>query len=181
MIQTTLEFPPPASHSATIQLPVGKTFHTFTQGGRTFTPQEFANHSGIPVVIDGTEYRPKPVASFVRMFKPRFAPLVESGAKLQTVRPLPARLPQPGDRISLRTWTGLPYRSKQRILRESIIERVAFCNIGTAGIRLDDYHVPPDDFARADGFRDFADLLAWFEETHALPFAGIAIFWRPVS
>lgn len=55
---------------------------------------------------------PKSPASFVRMFKPHFALLVESGAKAQTVRPTPKRMPKPGDRISLRCWSGAPYRSK---------------------------------------------------------------------
>lgn len=35
--------------------------------------------------------------TFVRLFHPRFAGLVESGAKLQTVRPSPKRMPKPGD------------------------------------------------------------------------------------
>jgi hypothetical protein len=34
-----------------------------------------------------------------------------------------------------------------------------------------------DEFARADGFKDAADMLAWFSETHALPFEGILIRW----
>ena len=42
----------------------------------------------------------------VKLFKPQFSPLVESGLKLQTVRPTPKRMPKPGDRISLREWTG---------------------------------------------------------------------------
>jgi hypothetical protein len=40
-------------------------------------------------------------ASFVKTFKPQFAPLVERGEKLQTVRPVPKRMPKPKDRISL--------------------------------------------------------------------------------
>ena len=41
-------------------------------------------------------------SSFVRMFKPQFAGLVERGENLQTVRPIPKRMPKPGDKISLR-------------------------------------------------------------------------------
>ena len=40
-------------------------------------------------------------ASFVWMFKPQFAGLVERGEKLQTVRPPPKRMPKSGDKISL--------------------------------------------------------------------------------
>lgn len=47
-----------------------------------------------------------PRAHFVRMFKPQFAPMVENGTKLQTVRPRPKRMPKEGDAISLRCWTG---------------------------------------------------------------------------
>lgn len=61
---------------------------------------------------------------FVRLFQPRFAALVESGAKCQTVRPVPKRMPRPGDTLSLRCWVGAPYRSKQRVLREAVVERV---------------------------------------------------------
>lgn len=57
--------------------------------------------------------------NYVRMFKPQFAPLVESGKKLQTVRPTPKRMPKPGDKISLREWTGLPYRSNAVITESS--------------------------------------------------------------
>src|SRR5262245_11304591 len=41
---------------------------------------------------------PSGSANFVRMFKPQFAPMVESGQKCQTVRPTPKRIPHPGDR-----------------------------------------------------------------------------------
>jgi uncharacterized protein YqfB (UPF0267 family) len=55
------------------------------------------------------------------MFQPRFARLVESGAKTQTIRVKskakhPRPLPKPGDFLSLREWEGKPYRSKQRKL-----------------------------------------------------------------
>jgi hypothetical protein len=66
-----------------------------------------------------------PAARFVRMFKPRFARLVETGEKLQTIRPMPKRLPEIGDHLSLREWTGKPYRSKQRTLCEAIVIHVA--------------------------------------------------------
>lgn len=119
-----------------------------------------------------------PPKSFVRMFKPRFAALVEAGTKTQTVRPAPSRMPKAGDKLSLRTWTGKPYRSKQRVLREAVVERVAHCEITETSVILNSYAEPCDDFARADGFRDFFDMQNWFRETHGLPFEGIAIFWQ---
>ena len=119
-----------------------------------------------------------PPKSFVRMFKPRFAALVESGAKTQTVRPRPARMPKAGDKLSLRIWTGKPYRSKQRVIRDAIITSVAHFEITETSVILNSYAEPCDDFARADGFRDFFDMQNWFRETHGLPFEGVAIFWQ---
>jgi hypothetical protein len=117
-------------------------------------------------------------ASFVRMFKPQFAPMVEAGTKLQTVRPKPKRMPKPGDKISLRCWTDKPYRSKQRVLMESTITEVSMVDITENGIAVNSYAEPCDDFARADGFRDFFELRDWFRATHGLPFYGIVIHWH---
>jgi len=122
-------------------------------------------------------------ASFVRMFNPQFAPLVEAGTKLQTVRPVPKRMPKPGDKISLRAWTGKPYRSKQRVLMESTITHVDTFSIDTfPTMRINDirlkYRSACDEFARADGFEDYPALLEWFHKTHGLPFEGIVIHWH---
>lgn len=111
----------------------------------------------------------------VRLFQPRFASLVESGVKLQTLRKTPKRMPKVGSKISLRVWTGNPYRSKQRVLKESIITRVEPFDLDA--MRLDE-PAKRDAFARADGFADWADMLAWFVQTHGLPFRGILIAWQ---
>lgn len=122
-------------------------------------------------------------SSFVRMFKPQFAGLVERGEKTQTVRPTPKRMPRPGDRISLRCWTGKPYRSKQRVLMESTITRVETIRISAAGIMLLGggllaSRTMDDEFARADGFDHFPEMADWFQQTHGLPFDGIVIHWQ---
>ena len=117
----------------------------------------------------------------VRMFQPQFAPLVEAGTKRQTVRPTPMRMPKPGDKISLRMWTGKPYRSKQRVLREAIITEVAMVDITATGIVVNGYAEPCDAFAVADGFRDFFELRDWFKATHGLPFEGVVIKWCNVK
>lgn len=127
-----------------------------------------------------------PCASFVRLFKPQFAGPVERGEKLQTVRPTPKRMPKPGDKISLRAWTDKPYRSKQRVLMESTITKVDTFSIDTfPTMRINDlrlkYRSDCDEFARADGFPDYAALLDWFRNTHGLPFEGIVIHWSCVS
>lgn len=119
---------------------------------------------------------------FVRLFKPRFAPLVEQGKKLHTIRPVPKRMPRPGDRISLREWTGKPYRSKQRELRpETDITRVQDIVISRAGVRIDGEMITNfekvENFANADGFDTGTEMVEWFETTHGLPFTGILTHW----
>lgn len=132
-------------------------------------------------------------SSFVRMFKPRFAKLVKAGRKLQTIRPLPKRIPRCGDHLSLRRWLGKPYRSRQRILRKATVSRIEVCRIEKEGI-----FAPPGDgsllavlgvkyiyyngtsadrFARADGFKDWQEMREWFKAEHGLPFDGVIIFW----
>lgn len=116
------------------------------------------------------------------MFKPRFAPLVKSGQKRQTVRPWPKRVPQRGDIIDCREWAGKPYRSKQRRLREADIFNVRVIRIRNLksyvldGIKVD---LPRDlnAFAKADGFADWLEMVNWFKREHGLPFRGILILW----
>ena len=118
---------------------------------------------------------------FVRMFQPRFAPLVRSGQKCQTIRSWPARVPKVGDIIDCREWSGKPYRSKQI----SLIERPL---VGVKRVRIEHDRAwdvlneggvywsrisELDPFAKADGFRDWDDLIEWFTANHALPFEGI--------
>lgn len=121
----------------------------------------------------------------VKMFQPRFAPLVEGGVKLNTVRPTPKRMPRVGEKISLRAWTGKPYRSKQRVLRESTVRSVqeitiesaptmgCFIYINMIMLSL----IEATTFAVGDGFKSLKDMSTWFEETHGLPFKGILISW----
>jgi len=121
----------------------------------------------------------------VRTFQPRFAPLVENGTKKHTVRLTPKRMPKVGQAISLRKWSGLPYRSKQVILRESVITkieriRITFRNgknvIFINDKALDRYDA--DRFARNDGFECIGEMFKWFGDVHGLPFAGIVIHWK---
>lgn len=115
----------------------------------------------------------------VKMFKPAFSDAVRSGAKKQTVRPIPKRMPKVGTPISLREWTGAPYRSPQRGLRESTITAVHMIEIRPGSINVDLKPVARDEFAKADGFEDFSRMRDWFTETHgALPFTGILIKWE---
>lgn len=115
------------------------------------------------------------------MFKPQFAGKVRTGSKLQTIRPVPKRMPKPGDKISLRAWSGKPYRSKQEVLREAIIEEILPVEITDDGPILDGIELWGLEirlFAENDGFDTWEDMCEWFRTTHGLPFAGIFISWQ---
>jgi hypothetical protein len=119
--------------------------------------------------------------NFVRLFKPQFASLVENDLKFQTVRPCPKRMPRIGDTISLRSWTGTAYRSKQRILKNTVITQVSdieltsMHRIKLAGLILNFEDAVA--FAKADGFPSPGAMFEWFDNTHELPFVGIVIHW----
>jgi hypothetical protein len=81
---------------------------------------------------------------------------------------------RPGDVLSLRRWTGKPYRSKQEILRESVCSALTPIQINRWGIPC----VADDDkLARRDGFIGWREMREWFERTHGLPFHGWIIEW----
>ena len=118
----------------------------------------------------------------VIMFQDKFAPKVRDGSKCQTIRK--AARCKAGDTLSLRRWTGKPYRSKQEIFCEVVCESVelvlilcllgeVMAAVGFKVIRGAD----ADAFARADGFADFGEMVKWFENTHGLPFNGWLIKW----
>lgn len=119
----------------------------------------------------------------VYMFKPRFAPLVKSGAKRHTVRPRRKRPTCVGDQVSLREWAGLPYRSKQVVLRESVCcMKAAPFEINEDGLFfVDGMYMGKawsENFARGDGFRDKAEMVEWFRGEHGLPFRdGEIVYW----
>lgn len=129
----------------------------------------------------------------VYLFKPRFAPLVEAGTKRTTIRPRRKHPTKVGDLLSLRTWEGKPYRSKQRILREGErCKEVHSFRISVSpnmggGIHfafiVDNYpiHNPArTELAQADGFKDDIDMLRWFMEEHDVEhrnFEGELIKW----
>ncbi len=125
--------------------------------------------------------------TFVRLFQPRFAPLITRGEKRQTVRKHPKRMPRSGDFLDARQWAGRPYRSKQIYLGIFPIRHVseilltALEPIVISGdLKL---HIFPEIFAKKDGFKTYLDLWQWFEENHQVKseFRGIVIFWANLN
>jgi len=118
--------------------------------------------------------------SHVILFQSRFADLVKSGAKRQTIRPERKRAIAVGDTLDLRAWSGLPYRTPQQRLVTATCTSVQHVRIYTLGIRLNYQPLVRDrayEFARRDGFKDEADMLRWFETMHGVHFEGLVYTW----
>lgn len=118
----------------------------------------------------------------VRMFKPQFATLVLSGAKRQTIRPTPKRMPRAGDHESWREWSGLPYRSKQNELAKVELTEVRRISMNffpdNEVVYLDDQILPREQYeplAARDGFASFVEMAMWFFDQYGESFAGILI------
>lgn len=129
-----------------------------------------------------------------KMFQPKFHDLVKEGKKLQTIRPKPKNpkyLPQVGQDISLRKWTGKPYRSPQEVLASGEITSVEPVCIDRdaikfplrrrkLGVHLITELKDLNRFAREDGFEDWQDLQQWFQDNHGpvARFRGVLIQWK---
>lgn len=119
----------------------------------------------------------------VIMFQPRFAELVKSGEKMQTIRRMRKRPVKVGDSLSLRKWAGTPRRSGHVTLRERICKSVdtiylqpaGRCQVLRNGIGLSERQ--GEVLALRDGFESVAEMLDWFDKTHGLPFEGVLITW----
>ena len=109
------------------------------------------------------------------MFQDRFAALVADGTKRQTIRAV-ARCAV-GDTLSLRRWTGKPYRSKQETLRQAVCTAVRAVTISHFDAAIDGRPTSGQHIAVCDGFCDWEDMRDWFERTHGLPFRGALIEW----
>lgn len=117
-------------------------------------------------------------------FKDRFVPLIESGAKRHTIR-----AERPDIRVGMRL--DLYARPRQKGMR--LIFRAPCTHVEEIKIAHDRqlYGTPiciainrqwltmseKIEFARADGFKDFDDLCAWWNKTRSIPFEGIVIHW----
>jgi hypothetical protein len=117
------------------------------------------------------------------MFQPQFSEMIQSGRKYHTIRPrrkIPLRIGQP---LSLRVWTGLPYRSKQQEFHSSSVMKVEEITITESAIIVGKESLvgeQQDIFAWHDGFEAAAALRDWFVKNHGLPFIGELIYWRDV-
>lgn len=111
-------------------------------------------------------------------FKEQFAEAVASGAKTQTIRQT-ARA-KPGDRLQL--YTGMRTKKCRKLvdpdpvctLVDYVGIRPDYLTLGNKAKHAGD----ADDFARRDGFRDYADMVAWFQKEYGSPyFQGYVHAW----
>lgn len=119
-------------------------------------------------------------------FMPRFAVLVETGAKTQTIRKTDRRA-KPGDIAFL--YTG--QRTKHcRLLGKGVIKHVQPVELGRRRNGLPYARLPMpkgqvfelmtdslDALARADGFADGDKMVRWFDSKYGLPFHGFVHAW----
>jgi len=112
-------------------------------------------------------------------FSSRFAPLVEAGTKQQTIRRT-ARC-KVGDHLQI--YTGQRTAGCRKLIHpDPICTFVGYVHLRPDGITVGNVDSHPrdiDEFARADGFHDYAEMHAWFVETYGSPyFVGSIIKWR---
>ena len=106
----------------------------------------------------------------VYMFRRRFRKPIVAGVKDQTLRAPRKRKTKVGDLISIREWTGKPYRSTQRRYAwgRCVYSGSALIHVYPgAGVHvsLDGRVLRPAEverFARRDGFEGAADFALWY-------------------
>jgi len=112
-------------------------------------------------------------------FQKQFAKVVKNGKKRQTIRKQRKYPIKVGETLYL--YIGLRTK-KARKLRTEKCKWIDMIKIYQDGIRLGkrwrlSHKRELDEFAQADGFENYTEMVKWFSETHGLPFEGILIKW----
>ena len=121
------------------------------------------------------------MTSHLLTFQPRFADLVASGAKRQTIR----RLRAWGMGDTLHLWEG----GRTHKVRKLGVARICWfgavriedCSVlirdaGTPWRPIEAEDLTP--FAWADGFQTAVEFFSFFRERYGLPFEGVLIRWE---
>lgn len=113
-------------------------------------------------------------------FKARFAPLVASGKKTQTIRaPRSKKSPHahPGDVLQL--YTGMRTKGARKLVLPDPVcilsKSIAIYpnSLFIPGMPQPDLH----EFAKADGFENFGELVEFIDDLYGLPFMGRLVAW----
>lgn len=115
-------------------------------------------------------------------FQGRFADMVEAGTKRNTIRQT-ARC-KVGDRLQL--YTGQRTSDCRKLVDpDPTCDLVMYVALRPNDIVVGNVNEFPrdrDEFAKADGFTDYADMHGWFAETYKTDhFVGKIIRWVPAS
>lgn len=115
-------------------------------------------------------------------FKAQFAPAVASGQKTQTIR----QTFRGRAGCLLQLYTGQRTKACRKLVEpDPVCTDATYIGLTAKGITLADTSRFPgdiDDFARADGFTDYAAMWRWFSETYmTASFTGVVIRWRPAD
>ena len=112
-------------------------------------------------------------------FQKQFVNAVLNGEKTQTIRKARKYPIKKGETLYL--YTGLRTKNTRK-LKEVICEAVYHIIITDKLVRFNsDITINTLEwlniFARADGFKDWKNMIDWFHDTHGLPFKGQLITW----
>ena len=114
-------------------------------------------------------------------FQTRFAEAVANGQKRQTIRSprKDDRHAKPGDKLQL--YTGMRTKScrklRDAVCHDSCAILLEWDKAWTFGPQELFEGEDLERFAHEDGFACWADMRAWFEKAHGLPFTGQMIRW----
>lgn len=116
----------------------------------------------------------------VIMFQPRFEGPILAGVKNCTIRSRRKdgrpRVRE-GETLSLRVWTGKPYRSKQREFAQRTVKFTFPVRVSRGGFdRLDiEAHLSRRHIVKALGFAGWREARDWYDAAHGLPFDGVLV------
>lgn len=113
-------------------------------------------------------------------FKKRFAQLVESGEKYQTIRAERKDGWRPRIGTTLYLYTSMRTKSCQKLREAPCISVEAitiYKRVEVSGRWLTSGEV--EKLAKADGFETVDQFFDFFRKEHGLPFRGLLIKWEP--
>jgi len=117
-------------------------------------------------------------------FQERFADKILSGEKQQTIRKERKRPIRVGDTLHL--YTGLRTKSAKKLkevkcveIKEVEIDPYNLCVTSGEDQRMANLYwlSALNGFAKEDGFKNWVEMVQWFEKNHGLPFKGQIIYW----
>ena len=113
-------------------------------------------------------------------FKQQFVPLIETGAKQQTIRLPRKRHTKPGEAMQL--YTGMRTKACRKLVTPDplCLSVEPLLMHDALGIKLNDRWLTKEaltQLALADGFASWDECLHFFNTVHGLPFQGVLIKW----